>query len=68
MANENENSVRIDALHDFMLEAVEELQAEQQRQQAQLSRFESRTAGVLCGFVFSLALASLFRHDISNGG
>ena len=31
MDTENENRIRIDELHDFTLEAVEELQAEQQR-------------------------------------
>ena len=62
MDTENENRIRIDELHDFTLEAVEELQAEQQRQQSQLTRFESRIDGFLCGFVFSLALAALFRR------
>lgn len=62
MDAENENRIRIDELHDFTLEAVEELQAEQQRQQSQLTRFESRIDGFLRGIVFSLALAALFRR------
>ena len=62
MDTENENRIRIDELHDFTLETVEELQAEQQRQQSQLTRFESRIDGFLCGFAFSLFLAALFRR------
>lgn len=63
MTTEDENRARITALNDFTLEAVEELQAEQKQLQEQLIRFESRTAGFLCGAVLSLALAVLFRQQ-----
>ena len=47
-------------LREFTIEHLEELLEAQKQQQLQLERFESRTAGFLCGAVLSLALVALF--------